>query len=83
MVAGIGVNQAGTVAVVANFYNDSISVVDLKSRTKTGELDLRPGVHDQAKSGIAAESIPIGSPSAAMTGCRFRAGVIARSLSFS
>jgi DNA-binding beta-propeller fold protein YncE len=58
MVAGIGVNQAGTVAVVANFYNDSISVVDLKSRTKVGELDLRPGIQDQSKSGIAGGECP-------------------------
>jgi DNA-binding beta-propeller fold protein YncE len=28
--------------VVANIYNDSISVIDLKSRKKTAELDLRP-----------------------------------------
>jgi hypothetical protein len=32
MVAGIGVNHSGTVAVVANFYNDSITTVDLKAR---------------------------------------------------
>jgi YVTN family beta-propeller protein len=40
--AGIAVNHAGTIAVVANIYNDSISVIDLKSRKKTAELDLRP-----------------------------------------
>ena len=38
MVAGIGVNQAGEIAVVANFYNDSISIIDIESRKKTGEL---------------------------------------------
>jgi DNA-binding beta-propeller fold protein YncE len=40
--AGIAINQSGTVAVVANMYNDSISIIDLKARKKTGELDLRP-----------------------------------------
>jgi DNA-binding beta-propeller fold protein YncE len=40
--AGIAVNHAGTLAVVANIYNDSISVIDLKSRKKTADLDLRP-----------------------------------------
>src|SRR5262245_48040332 len=42
MVAGLAVNQLGTLAIVANFYNDSISFIDLKTRKKTGELDLRP-----------------------------------------
>ena len=58
MAAGIAVNRAGTIAVVANFYNDSISVVDLKSRLKTSELDLRPGVQDPAKSGVAGGEYP-------------------------
>jgi DNA-binding beta-propeller fold protein YncE len=40
--AGIAVNQTGTIAVVANIYNDSISVINLKERKKIGELDLRP-----------------------------------------
>jgi DNA-binding beta-propeller fold protein YncE len=48
MAAGIGVNQSGTIAVVANFYNDSISVIDLKARKKSAELDLRPGVQDRS-----------------------------------
>ena len=41
--AGIAVNHAGTIAAVANFYNDSISLIDLKTRARTSELDLRPG----------------------------------------
>ena len=43
MVAGIGVNQSGTAAVVANFYNDSVSLIDLRARKVAKELDLRPG----------------------------------------
>ena len=58
MAAGIGVNQAGTIAVVANFYNDSISLIDLKTRKKSAELDLRPGVQDQTKIGVAGGEYP-------------------------
>jgi DNA-binding beta-propeller fold protein YncE len=58
MAAGITLNQSGTIAVVANFYNDSISVVDLKTRKKTAELDLRPGVLDATKKGVAGGEYP-------------------------
>src|SRR6516225_1633107 len=58
MVAGISVDQSGSTAVVANFYNDSISIIDLKARKKTGELDLRPGVHDRAQIGVAGGEYP-------------------------
>src|SRR5215510_6542419 len=58
MVAGIAVNQAGKTAVVANFYNDSISIIDIGTRKKTGELDLRPGVQDRAKTGIPGGEYP-------------------------
>jgi len=58
MVAGIAVNQSGTAAVVANLYNDSISLIDLKTRRKTGELDLRPGVADSAKTGVPGGEFP-------------------------
>jgi DNA-binding beta-propeller fold protein YncE len=58
MVAGIAVNQSGATAVIANFYNDSISLIDLKTRRKSGELDLRPGVADRAKTGVAGGEFP-------------------------
>ena len=58
VVAGIGVNRSGTMAVVANMYNDSISVIDLKSHAKTAELDLRPGVTDHAKAGVPGGEYP-------------------------
>ncbi len=57
-VAGIAVNQSGTVAIVANFFNDSISQVDLKARTKTAELELRPGAIDTTKAGVAGGEYP-------------------------
>jgi DNA-binding beta-propeller fold protein YncE len=59
MAAGIGVSQSGTLAVVANFFNDSISVVDLEARAKTAELDLRPGVTDRTKTGVAGGEYPL------------------------
>ncbi len=58
MAAGIAVNQSGSAAVVANFYNDSVSIIDLKSRKKIGELDLRPGVQDKSKIGVAGGEYP-------------------------
>ena len=42
-VAGLAVTADGKRLVVANYYNDSISIVDLASRKVTAELDLRPG----------------------------------------
>jgi YVTN family beta-propeller protein len=41
--AGVAVNSSGTRALVANFENDSVSLIDLGKRTVLGELDLRPG----------------------------------------
>ena len=41
--AGIGVTDNGKTLVIANYEHDSISVLDVASRTKTAELDLRPG----------------------------------------
>jgi len=41
--AGIALTADGKRLVAANYYNDSISVVDLQSGKVTGELDLRPG----------------------------------------
>jgi DNA-binding beta-propeller fold protein YncE len=58
MVAGIAVNRSGTAALVANFYNDSVSMVDLKARKAAGELDLRPGASDKSKTGQAGGEYP-------------------------
>ncbi len=41
--AGLAPTADGARLVVANYYNDSVSVVDLASGKVTGELDLRPG----------------------------------------
>ncbi len=58
MVGGVAVNRSGTVALVANFYNDTVSMVDLKSRKATGELDLRPGASDKSKTGQPGGEYP-------------------------
>ncbi|PYU19656.1 MAG: hypothetical protein DMG32_24010 [Acidobacteria bacterium] len=57
-VAGIGVNAASTQLIAANYENDSISVVDLGSRAKIAELDLRPGKSDPSKRGMAGGEYP-------------------------
>lgn len=57
-VAGIAVNAAGTRLVAANYENDSISVVDLGSRAKIAELDLRPGKTDRSKKGTPGGEYP-------------------------
>jgi DNA-binding beta-propeller fold protein YncE len=57
-VAGIGVNAAGTQLIATNYENDSISIVDIASRAKIAELDLRPGKSDQSKKGVAGGEYP-------------------------
>ncbi len=41
--AGIAVTADGKRLVAANYYNDSVSIVDLAAGKVTGEVDLRPG----------------------------------------
>lgn len=56
--AGIGVTADGKKLLVANFENDSVSVVDVAARQKTAELDLRPGKTDAKKTGVAGGEFP-------------------------
>jgi YVTN family beta-propeller protein len=58
--AGIDVTRDGKKMVVANFENDSISVLDLASGTKSAELDLRPGKIDPAQAGVPGGEFPYG-----------------------
>lgn len=53
-VAGIATTADGKRLVVANYEHDSVSIIDVASRTKTGELDLRPG------NGVAGGEFPFG-----------------------
>ena len=41
-VSGLAVSPSGATLVAANYYNDSISVIDTATRTKRSEYDLRP-----------------------------------------
>jgi DNA-binding beta-propeller fold protein YncE len=59
--AGVAITKDGSKLIVANYYNDSISVL---SKTDTGwsvstELDLRPGKEDPAKSGVPGGEYPL------------------------
>ena len=59
--AGIAVSGSGSKLVVANYYNDSVSVL---VKTHSGwsvssEVDLRPGKEDRAKSGVPGGEYPL------------------------
>jgi YVTN family beta-propeller protein len=58
--AGLALTADGKKLVVANYENDSISVVDVASRTKLYELDLRPGKLDPQAAGVAGGEFPYG-----------------------
>ncbi len=58
--AGIAVTQDGTKLVVANYYNDSISVLTKSPSgwSVASELDLRPGKINPANSGVPGGEYP-------------------------
>jgi YVTN family beta-propeller protein len=56
--AGLAVNAGGTLLLVANFENDSVSVIDLKKRAVVSEVDLRPGKVDPAQQGVPGGEFP-------------------------
>ena len=56
--AGVAVSPDGRRALVANYYNDSLSLVDLRDRKVVGEQDLRPGKIDPAAAGVAGGEFP-------------------------
>lgn len=58
--AGIAVSPAGSRAIVANYYNDSVSLLDLERKVVLAELDLRPGKIDAAESGVPGGEYPLG-----------------------
>ena len=55
--AGLAVSPDGKRLLVANFQNDSVSLIDLTTGA-VHEQDLRPGVIDPARSGEPGGSIP-------------------------
>jgi YVTN family beta-propeller protein len=59
--AGIAITANGQQLVVANYYNDSISVLTKGTNnvwSKTGELDLRPGEVNPSQSGVPGGEYP-------------------------
>jgi DNA-binding beta-propeller fold protein YncE len=55
---GLAVTADGTKIVIANVYNDSISIVDIAGRSVSKEIDLRPGVIDPAQNGVPGGEYP-------------------------
>ena len=58
VVAGLAVDPTGSRLLAANYANDSVSLVDLKTRKKIAELDLRPGKNNSTQKGIAGGEYP-------------------------
>ncbi len=60
MAAGLALTADGKKMVVANYYNDSISVLTNISGNwqKSGELDLRPGKVDPTRKGVPGGEYP-------------------------
>jgi len=59
--AGIAISGDGNKLVVANYYNDSISVLTKSESgfSVSAELDLRPGKEDSTKSGVPGGEYPL------------------------
>src|SRR5262249_8605039 len=55
---GLAVTADGRTLIVANLYNDSISLVDLTERKVSRELDLRPGKIRPALAGVPGGEYP-------------------------
>lgn len=55
--AGLDISADGSQLVVANLYNDSVSIVDVKKAVVTREVDLRPG-KSGGTSGTAGGNYP-------------------------
>ncbi len=57
--AGLAVSPNGQFLLVANYYNDSVSLIDARSLRLISELDLRPGRIDTAQAGTAGGEFPL------------------------
>ena len=56
--AGVAISPDGARALVANYYNDSVSLVDLRRGAVISERDLRPGKIDPAMAGTPGGENP-------------------------
>ena len=59
MAAGLAASPARNDLLVANYQNDSVSLIDLDARQVAVELDLRPGKLDPKESGVPGGEFPI------------------------
>jgi DNA-binding beta-propeller fold protein YncE len=57
--AGVAVSPDGAQLLVANYYNDSVTLIDLAKRTIITEQDLRPGKIDPGQSGKPGGEFPL------------------------
>jgi YVTN family beta-propeller protein len=55
---GLAITADAKTNVVENYDNDSISLVNAVTGTKTAELDLRPGKNDPLQAGVAGGEFP-------------------------
>ena len=58
MAAGMAVDSSGRFLVVANILYDSVTVIDLQTRSVVGDVDLRPGVADPSQAGVQGGTYP-------------------------
>lgn len=56
--AGLAVSPDGQYLLVANHENDSVSLVDLRTRSVAAEQDLRPGKIDPTRQGVPGGEYP-------------------------
>jgi DNA-binding beta-propeller fold protein YncE len=56
--AGVAISPDGHRALVANYYNDSVSLVDLNKNALVAEQDLRPGKIDPKMSAVPGGEFP-------------------------
>lgn len=56
--AGLAVSPNGKRLLVANYYNDSVSLIDIPTRKVVTERDLRPGKINPNEAGIAGGEYP-------------------------
>ena len=55
---GLAVTADGKTLLIANIYNDSVSLIDLVTRRVMHELDLRPGKNDPKQAGVPGGEYP-------------------------
>ena len=57
--AGLAVSPSGKRLLVSNYYNDSVSLIDIGTHQVVSELDLRPGKIDPGKAGVPGGEFPV------------------------